>query len=88
MTNTALELAAHDAEAGKIVAHAQKEIEAFFARMIKKGKAEGKVGAEVKPGPTASGLLASLIGVIVLSRSRPEKALLQVIVEDAMRRLD
>ena len=88
LTNTALELAAHDPEAGRIVAHAQKEIEAFFARMIRKGQAIGDVAARVKPAETASGLLASLIGLAVLTRSRPERALLQTIVEDAVRRLD
>ncbi len=88
LTNTALELAAHDREAGKIVGHAQKEIEAFFARMIRKGKAQGEVAPHVKPAETASGLLASLIGLAVLTRSRPERALLQAIVDDAMRRLD
>lgn len=88
LTNTALELAAHDPEAGKIVAHAQEQIEAFFAHMIRKGKAQGAVAPHVKPTETARGLLASLIGLVVLIRSRPERALLQTIVDDAIRRLD
>lgn len=88
LTNTALELAAHDPEAGKIVAHAQEQIEAFFARMIRKAKAEGEVAPHVKSAETASGLLASLIGLVVLIRSRPERALLQTIVNDAIRRLE
>jgi TetR/AcrR family transcriptional repressor of nem operon len=88
LTNTALELAAHDPEAGRIVAHAQREIEAFFARMIKKGQAEGEIAPNVNPAKTASGLLASLIGLAVLTRSRPERALLHSIVDDAVRRLD
>jgi TetR/AcrR family transcriptional repressor of nem operon len=87
LTNTALELAAHDPEAGKIVAHAQKEIEAFFARMIKKGQAEGAIAPHVRPKEAASGLLASLIGLAVLTRSRPERALLQAVVDDALGRL-
>jgi TetR/AcrR family transcriptional repressor of nem operon len=88
LTNTALELAAHDPEARKIVAHAQREIEAFFARMIRKGKAKGDIAPHVKPEETASGLLASLIGLVVLTRSRPERGLLQTIVDDALMRLD
>jgi len=88
LTNTALELAAHDPEAGRIVAHAQREIEAFFGRMIRKGKTEGEIASHVKPAEAASGLLASLIGLAVLARSRPERALLQAIVDDALRRLD
>jgi hypothetical protein len=42
----------------------------------------------VQPAETASGLLALLIGLAVLTRSRPERVLLQAIVEDAVRRLD
>jgi TetR/AcrR family transcriptional repressor of nem operon len=88
LTNTALELASHDAEVGQIVAHGQKQIEAFFARMIRKAKAKGEIPAHVKPTATARGLLALLIGLVVLSRSRPEKVLLQGIVDDALRRLE
>jgi TetR/AcrR family transcriptional repressor of nem operon len=88
LTNTALELAAHDPEAGRIVAGAQKETEAWFARMIEKGQKLGEVAPHVKPTEAASALLASLIGLSVLSRSRPERALLQTVVDDAVRHLD
>lgn len=88
LTNTALELAPHDPEIGRIVARAQKRIEAFFARMIRKGKVQGAIAAQVRPAKTARGLLASLIGLVVLTRSRPERTLLQTIVDDAIRRLD
>lgn len=88
ITNTALELAAHDAEIAKIVATAQSEIEDFFVRMIRKGKASGEIPATVDAASTGRGLLATLIGVIVLTRSRPEKRLLEGIVADAMRRLE
>ncbi|MEW5962740.1 MAG: TetR/AcrR family transcriptional regulator [Pseudomonadota bacterium] len=87
MTNTALELAAHDPEIRKIVAGAQEDVEAYFARMIRKGKASGDIAADVKVAETARGLLASLLGVLVLVRSRPDKSLLQAIMTDAMRRL-
>jgi hypothetical protein len=55
--------------------------------MIKKGKALGEIAPSVKPAEAASALLACLIGVSVLSRSRPERALLHAVVDDAMRRL-
>lgn len=87
LTNTALELATRDPEAGKIVSQSQKEIETFFKRMIIKGKAVGEIAPDVQPEDTASGLLASLMGLAVLSRSRPEQALYQAIVNDAVRRL-
>lgn len=88
LTNTALELAAHDPEIGHMVAHAQEEIEAFFARMIGQAKAQGELPEHVDPTVTARGLLASLIGLAVLTRSRPEKALLQSVVDEALRRLE
>lgn len=88
LTNTALELAQHDTEVGRIVATAQSEMEAFFARAIKKGKNRGDIPAHVKPVECARGLLASLLGLVVLTRSRPDKALLKSVVDDAMRRLD
>jgi TetR/AcrR family transcriptional repressor of nem operon len=88
LTNTALELAAHDREAGKIVAQAQKRTEEFLARVVRKGKAVGEVAPDVKPAEAAAALLASLIGLSVLARSRPEPALLHRIVDDAVRHLD
>lgn len=88
LTNTALELATHDREIGRIVAQAQTEIEAFFARMIRKGKKLGEMGPSVKPAATAQGLLAALLGLVVLSRSRPDRTLLQTIADEAMKRLD
>jgi TetR/AcrR family transcriptional repressor of nem operon len=88
LTNTALELAARDGEVARIVARSQSGIEAFFARMVKKGKAAGEIPAHVKPTNAARGLLAALIGLVVLSRSRPEPMLLASVVDDALRRLD
>lgn len=88
VTNSALELAAHDPEIREIVATAQAQIEAFFGRMIRKGKAVGEVKPIVKPAEAARSLLASLIGLVVLTRSRPDRSLLLGIIDDAMRRLD
>lgn len=87
LSNTALELAAHDAAARSIVANAQRELQAFFLRMIKEGLSRGELASEQKPSALAAGLLATLIGLTVLARSRPEPALLHAIVDDAMHRL-
>lgn len=88
LTNTALELAAHDSHIGAIVARSQEDVEGFFLRAIKKGKAAGDIPPSVRPTEAARGLLASLIGIVVLSRSRPDKSLLSAVVSDAMQRLD
>lgn len=88
LTNTALELASHDDEIREIVAESQQGVEAFFLKMIKKGKQSGDIAAHVQPARAAKGLLATVIGIVVLTRSRPEPSLLQSIVTDAMTRLD
>ncbi|MGF1624019.1 MAG: TetR/AcrR family transcriptional regulator [Alphaproteobacteria bacterium] len=87
MTNTALELAAHDREARQIVANAQEQIQAFLERMIATSQAQGTIGGHANARDVARGLLASLIGLLVLIRSRPDPALLQAIVDDAIGRL-
>lgn len=87
LTNTALELSAHDRAVARIVADTQEQMEAFLSRQIKRGKAAGDLPASLDAGSTARGLLASLIGLVVLTRSRPDKALLGGIVDDALRRL-
>lgn len=88
MTNTALELAQHDLEIGAIVIKAQKEMEEFFHRMIKRGKANGTIPGHVDTKMASKGLLASLLGILVLVRSRPEKKLLDDVVAEAMRKLN
>lgn len=87
LTNTALELAAHDAEIAAIVANAQTEMEDFFARSIARGQTQGEISPALDPRTVAQGLLATLQGLVVLSRSRPDPALLQAIADDALRRL-
>lgn len=87
LTNSTLELAAHDREVREIVAHSQLQIEVFFARAIGRGIAEGEIAPQVNPDEAARGLLASLLGLVVLTRSRPEAQLLNSIIDDALNRL-
>ena len=55
LTNTALELAAHDATVRNIVANSQAEIEAFFVRMCTRAKERGDAPAALDPTATARG---------------------------------
>lgn len=87
LTNTALELASRDREARKIVAKAQEQMEAFFERTIRSGQETGEISRAIVPAETARGLLASLLGLLVLVRSRPERALVDSVVNDAVARL-
>ena len=82
LANTALELAAHDPEAAAIVADAQKEMEAVLFHAILKANPSA-----ANPEATAQCLLATLIGLVVLSRSRPDPALLQTIADQALSRM-
>lgn len=84
LTNTALELSAHDAEIGAIVATSQKETEQFFRRLIKRGQAIGEIDQGLDATQNARLLLAALIGLLVLARSRPERTLLKSIASSAM----
>lgn len=88
LTNTALELAAHDVEIGKLVADSQADIEAFFRRMIELGQAAGEITAGRDGKRVARGLLAALLGLLVLARSRPQPALLEDVVAHALDQLD
>jgi len=76
-----LELAAHDSEAGAIVANSQREIEGFFRRMIEAGQQSSEISMELSAQKTAQSLLAALIGLLVLSRSRRDRELLKSVAE-------
>lgn len=88
MTNTALEVAPHDPDVAKVVAASQKQVEQFITRMISAAQAEGAASSDLDALEAARVMLAILIGLIVMTRSRPDPALLQSIVAGAMKRLD
>ena len=84
LINTALELSPHDEEVAEIVRTAFSHMEhKFFRKMIEKGRASGEIATSVVPALTARALLSLFIGLQVLSRSRPEKLLLQSIAKQA-----
>ena len=84
LTNTALELAAHDAEIGALVADSQKDTEAFLANLLRQAKSKGEIGDHINVKHSAQSLLAALVGLLVLARSRPERALLRSIAKTAL----
>jgi len=87
LTNTGLELGAHDREVGAMVAASQEDTERFFRRLIEAGQSRGEIPAELDSARTASALLASLLGLLVLARSRPERQLMRSITEAALETL-
>ena len=84
LINTALELSPHDPEVAKFVRKALTHMEQkFFRKMVEKGQLRGEVAKSVVPAQAARALLSLFIGLIVLSRSRPEKLLLESIAKQA-----
>jgi TetR/AcrR family transcriptional repressor of nem operon len=83
LVNTALELSPHDPEIDAIVRDSLTELELFFRTMIERGQAEGSIRRGLDPAATAQALLSLFLGLRVLTRSRPEKALLETIGEQA-----
>ena len=77
LVNTALELSPHDDEIAGIVAQGLAEMEAFFRGRIEAGQRAGEIPDTVEAGEAARALLGLFIGLRVLSRSRPEPALLR-----------
>jgi TetR/AcrR family transcriptional repressor of nem operon len=76
LVNTALELSPHDPEISEIVRAGLAEMEGFFRRMIENGQAAGEIPTDLDAVETSRALLGLFIGLRVLSRSRPERALL------------
>lgn len=88
VVNSALELAPHDTEFREIIAGVLDRIEMFFLRCIKAGQASGTITRSVSARSLAHHLLAVLMGVRVLARVRPEKALLEGAIRSALALLD
>lgn len=88
LVNTALELAAHDGEIAELVNAAHDEIEAFFLAMIRKGQQAGAFAADRDAKPLAHQALASLLGMLVMIRSRPKEEFLTAIRDGVLKSLN
>lgn len=84
LVNSALELAPHDPEFRTIIVEALKNIEKFFLRAIRAGQRDGTITRALPAAQLAQHLLSVLMGVRVLARARPEKALLEGAVASAL----
>ena len=76
LVNTALELSPHDQEISGIVAEGLAGMEAFFRDRIEAGQRSGEIPAQIDALETGRALLGLFVGLRVLSRNRPESALL------------
>jgi TetR/AcrR family transcriptional repressor of nem operon len=88
LVNTALEVAPHDPEFRTAITSVLERIETFFLGCIKSGQSDGTITRAVPGENLARHLLAVLMGVRVLARVRPERALLEGAVTSALSMLD
>jgi TetR/AcrR family transcriptional repressor of nem operon len=88
LVNSALELAPHDAEFRMLVGGVLNRIEAFFLKCIKAGQADCTITRSMSADNLARHFLSVLMGVRVLARARPERALLEGAVFAAFTLLD
>jgi TetR/AcrR family transcriptional repressor of nem operon len=88
LVNTALELAPHDPAIEKIVRAKLEAVEAFFRGRIMAAQQVGTIRPEVPAAETARVLFALFVGLRVITRSRPDKAVIKAIVTQAEALLD
>ena len=86
--NSALEVAPHDAELRVRIAAYLEEIAAFFRRCIAAAQAAGTVPTTVDGADTARLLLGVVLGIRVLARTNPDRALLEGVARPALALLD
>jgi TetR/AcrR family transcriptional repressor of nem operon len=88
LVNAALDVAPHDPEFQRIVAGVLVQMEEFFRRCVEAGQFDGTITRSQAPEDLARHLLGVLVGVRVLARVRPERALLESVVRPAFALLD
>lgn len=84
LVNAAIDVAPHDVELGGAIAARLGEIEGFFLRNVRAAQRTGTAPAALDAADAARLLLAAVLGLRVLSRSRPERPLLEGIARQAL----
>lgn len=87
LVNSALEARPEDADLSAAIAQEIGQIEAFFVRCLRAAQALGTLPAATPPETGAAHLLAVLLGVRVLARTRPERTLIATATASALRLL-
>jgi TetR/AcrR family transcriptional repressor of nem operon len=80
LVNSALEVAPHDREFQRVIADVLVQVEGFFRRCVVAGQRAGTITSAQSADDLGRLLLSVLMGLRVLARARPERALLEGIV--------
>ena len=84
LVNSALDVAPHDAEVGKVIAGYLDEIRAFFQRNIEAGRHTGQMPRNLDAVVVSAHLLGILMGIRVLARTKPDRVLLESVARPAL----
>jgi TetR/AcrR family transcriptional regulator, transcriptional repressor for nem operon len=84
LANAALEIAPHDLDIAEVVAARMGELEAFFRRCVISGQRDGGISAGIDPADTARLLLTTVMGLRVLARGFPDRAVLEGAARQAL----
>jgi TetR/AcrR family transcriptional repressor of nem operon len=83
IVNAALETAPHDPEFKTIVAAVLRRLECFFRDCVARGQTDGSVTRAQSADDLARLLLGTMLGIRVLARTRPQRALLEGVARTA-----
>jgi TetR/AcrR family transcriptional repressor of nem operon len=84
LANAALEVAPHDAEIATVVGQRMGELEAFFRRCVIAGQRDGSISPDAAAADVARLLLTTVMGLRVLARGHPKRAVLEGAVRQAL----
>ncbi len=84
LVNSALDVAPHDAEIGKVVGGYLGELRAFFRRNIEAALKAGQVPRQIDPEEVSGHLLGVLLGIRVLARTGARRKLLEAAARPAL----
>lgn len=84
LANAALEVAPQDTEIAAAVAARMGELETFFRRCVIAGQHDGSIATTIDASDTARLLLTTVMGLRVLARGFPDRAVLEGAARQAL----
>lgn len=84
LVNSALDVAPHDPEIGRLVEGYLGEIRAFFRRSIANARTMGAVSRKLDPEAVSAHLLGVLLGIRVLARTGARRRMLEAVAQPAL----
>jgi TetR/AcrR family transcriptional repressor of nem operon len=88
LVNSALDVAPHDQEIGRLVAAYLGEIRAFFKRSLLAARQADQVDKRIDAETAAAHLLGVVLGIRVLARTGAKRKLLESVAQPALDLLD